>query len=108
MYCLGCLFDPHTSVVRPDSFSLRVSVISGRHLHRLARSCAACNSFVKVEVLGCPTDCAYGNTSVVQVPRSGEEKPFFFQIKHTWMAFFVPRGKGGEIPTCANSLFRLI
>ncbi len=108
MYCLGCLFDPHTSVVRPDSFSLRVSVISGRHLHRLARSCAACNSFVKVEVLGCPTDCAYGNTSVVQVYDKGRS-PFLHQkIKHTWMAFFVPRGKGGEIPTCANSLFRLI
>ena len=63
----GC-FDPCTPVARQDSFSLRLSVLSGRHLRlRGVVGSAACNAFVRLELVGCPTDCAYGNTAVVQV-----------------------------------------
>ena len=64
----GRTFDPATPVARGgESYSLRLSVLSGRHLGRQARGAAACNAFVRLEVVGCQTDCAYANTAIVQV-----------------------------------------
>ncbi len=62
----GC-FDPQRPVTREDSFTLQMSVLSGRHLNRGLKNNAVCNVFVKLEVIGCPTDCAYGTSALVQV-----------------------------------------
>lgn len=53
--------------MRKDSCRFSVGVISGRHLFRKEPNLTMANVFVKVEVLGCPPDCAVATTKVVQV-----------------------------------------
>jgi hypothetical protein len=48
--------------VTDDSFRLIVTVLSGRHL-----APTLSNTFVKLEIIGCPVDCAVGTTEVCLV-----------------------------------------
>ena len=62
----GC-FNPEKAVAVEGSIDLKLTVISGRHLHKSIKHTSACNPHVKVEILGCPVDCCVGTTAVVQV-----------------------------------------
>jgi dissimilatory sulfite reductase (desulfoviridin) alpha/beta subunit len=61
-------------VHREDSVEIALSVLSGRHLHKNVKSSSTCNVFVKIEVIGCPTDCSYGATETIQVGRENAVK----------------------------------
>ena len=81
---LGC-FDPSKSVHRPESMELQISVLSGRHLAAGksiksdgGKAVSAADAFVKLEIFGCPPDCSYGSTAIVQV-RSEENYCFAFE-----------------------------
>ena len=62
----GC-FDPHTSSTSDDGFRLSVTVLSGRHLVPISSKGVYFNTFVKLEIIGCPVDCAVGMTDVCMV-----------------------------------------
>jgi len=62
----GC-FDPRQkSAGMADAIHLRVAVLAGRHLAGGVGRAAEGEVFVRVEVVGCPPDCALGVTSVVK------------------------------------------
>ena len=64
----GC-FDPEKAVAVDDRIELKLTVISGRHLHRNVRQTSSCNPYVKIEVFGCPVDCCVGTTAIIQVKK---------------------------------------
>lgn len=57
-------FDPKDTALKDKSLHLSIAILSGRHLHPDIKKGADCNTFVKVEVIGCPIDCCYGTTKV--------------------------------------------
>ena len=65
-FILGC-FDPQTSVVNDHSFHLTLTILSGRHLAPTMNKNVSLNTFVKLEIIGCPVDCAVGTTEVCMV-----------------------------------------
>ena len=67
----GCFELP---AISDESFSLSISIISGRHLNDILRQEEIgskrknpTNTVVKVEVFGHPVDCAFGITKICQV-----------------------------------------
>lgn len=59
-------FDPFDTVLKAKSLHLSIAILSGRHLHPDIKKGEDCNTFVKVEVIGCPIDCRYGTTKVCE------------------------------------------
>jgi len=79
----GCCFDPRRpSVLNGESVRLRVAVLAGRLLFGLTAADSG-DVFVRVELVGCPPDCASGTTSAAKGsfnPSWAEE--FDFGIVH--------------------------
>ena len=53
-------FDPRDTTINQNSIELTVSVLCGRHLDPELRKGSVYNTFVKLEIIGCPVDCCYG------------------------------------------------
>ncbi|XP_059084137.1 1-phosphatidylinositol 4,5-bisphosphate phosphodiesterase gamma-1-like [Tigriopus californicus] len=62
----GC-FDPDKAVHRMESIELQIGVLAGRQLaDKSPKTSAMCNTFVKLEIIGCPVDNSLGTTGIVQ------------------------------------------
>eukprot|EP00095_Tigriopus_kingsejongensis_P000990 maker-scaffold39_size501901-snap-gene-3.16 protein:Tk00990 transcript:maker-scaffold39_size501901-snap-gene-3.16-mRNA-1 annotation:"phosphatidylinositol-specific phospholipase y domain protein" len=62
----GC-FDPDKAVHRMQSIELQISVLAGRQLaDKSLKTSAMCNTFVKLEIIGCPVDSSSGTTAIAQ------------------------------------------
>ena len=55
-------FNPYDTALKDKSIHLTMAVLSGRHLYPSIKKGSISNTFVKIEVFGCPIDCSYGVT----------------------------------------------
>ena len=58
-------FDPCDTTINQNSIELSVSVLCGRHLDPEIRKGSDYNTFVKLEIIGCPVDCCYGKSGTL-------------------------------------------